>query len=115
MCPLELDRDNLNCKEVTTMNQIHAYKIDLTKIDGNGDFFCPKCGSKISPDDETEEVYCILNIYVNKYGLEEVEILCNNCSSHIHLTGFSLLEKISEMTEKVEEGKEEAPWYIPHM
>lgn len=98
------------------MNPIHAYKIDLTKIDGNGDFCCPKCGSKISPEDETEKVYCILDINVNRHGLEEVEILCNNCSSHIHLTGFSLLEKMSEMTkEELEEEKEEAPWYIPHM
>ena len=98
------------------MNPIQAYKIDLTKIDGNGDFFCPKCGSKISPEDETEEIYCILNININKYGLKEIEILCNNCSSHIHLTGFSLLEKMSEMTkEKVEGEKEEVLWYFPHM
>jgi len=76
------------------MMQMHAYKIDLTKIDGNGDFACPRCGTKISPDDETEEVYSILGSKVNRNGLEEVIICCRKCSSHIHLTGFSLLHKI---------------------
>jgi hypothetical protein len=76
------------------MRQIHAYKIDLTKIEGNGDFACPRCGTKISPDDQTETVYSILGSKVNSNGLEEVIICCRKCSSHIHLTGFSLLQKI---------------------
>jgi hypothetical protein len=76
------------------MRQIHAYKIDLTKIEGNGDFACPRCGTKISPDDQTETVYSILGSKVNSNGLEEVIICCRKCSSHIYLTGFSLLQKI---------------------
>ena len=41
------------------MKQAYAYKLDLTKIDGTGDFSCPKCGAIISPDDATEETYAL--------------------------------------------------------
>ena len=75
------------------MKQTQEYRIDLTKIDGDGDFSCPRCGAKISPDDETEEVYSILEPRVNNKGLEELLICCNRCSSHIQLTGFSSLQK----------------------
>jgi hypothetical protein len=77
------------------MEQKQAYKVDLTKIDGNGDFPCPRCGNVISPDETTEKTYCILEPKVNSHGLEEVVIFCNTCKSQIHLTGFSLLEKLS--------------------
>ena len=79
------------------MKQAYAYTVDLTKIDGKGDFSCPKCGTVISPDDTTEETYSILEPKMNSHGLEELVICCNNCSSQIHLTGFSLLEKLSIM------------------
>jgi hypothetical protein len=81
-------------KEAETMKQIHAFKIDLTKIEGNGDLTCPRCGTKISPDDETEATYSILGSKVNSNCLDEVLICCNKCSSHIHLTGFSLLQEM---------------------
>ena len=77
------------------MEQTQAYKVDLTKIDGNGDFPCPKCGNVISPDETTEETYSILEPKVNSHGLEEVVLCCNKCESHINLIGFSLLEKLS--------------------
>ena len=77
------------------MKQAYAYTVDLTKIDGKGDFSCPKCGVEISPDDTTEETYSIVELKVNNYGLEEIVICCNNCSSQIHMTGFSLFEKLS--------------------
>jgi DNA-directed RNA polymerase subunit RPC12/RpoP len=89
------------------MKHIHAYKIDLTKIEGNGDFACPRCGTKISPDDETEAIYSILGSKVNSNGLEEVMIRCNKCSSHIHLTGFSLLQEMEtgeELNEREKKG-----------
>ncbi len=79
------------------MKQAYAYTVDLTKIDGKGDFSCPKCGTVISPDDTTEETYSLVEPKVNNHGLEELVICCNNCSSQIHLTGFSLLEKLSIM------------------
>lgn len=77
------------------MEQTQVFKLDLTKIDGNGDFSCPRCGNTISPDDTAEETYCILETKVNDYGLEAVEICCNNCKSHKYLTGFSLLKELS--------------------
>jgi hypothetical protein len=77
------------------MEQTHAYKLDLTKIDGDGDFSCPRCGSIISPDDTTEKTYCVLEPKVNTHGLEEIVICCNMCKSHIYLTGFSLLQELS--------------------
>ncbi len=75
------------------MKQANVYRVDLTKIEGNGDFSCPRCGVMISPDDSTEEKYSVLESKVNRNGLEEVVILCNSCGSHIHLTGFSLLQE----------------------
>ncbi len=77
------------------MKQTYAYTVDLTKISGEGDFSCPVCETVISPDDTTEETYTILEPKVDKHGLVEVVICCNKCSSQIHLTGFSLLEKLS--------------------
>jgi hypothetical protein len=75
------------------MKQTH--RIDLTKIDGDGAFSCPQCGIMISPEDSTEEKYSILEPKVSSDGLEEVEILCNSCGSHIRLTGFSILQEIA--------------------
>jgi len=77
------------------MAQTQAYKLDLTEINGDGDFLCPRCGTLISPDETSEETYTILEPKVNNYGLEEIVISCNTCKSHIHLTGFSLLHKLS--------------------
>jgi len=87
------------------MEQIHAYKIDLTKIEGKGDFPCPRCGTKISPDDKTEKTYSILELKVSSHGLEEIVIRCNRCYSHIHLTGFSLLQKIELAEEELKSRK----------
>jgi hypothetical protein len=86
------------------MKQRHPHKIDLTKIEGNGDFACPRCETKISPDDETEAVYSILGSKVNSNGLEVV-ICCHKCSSHIHLTGFSLMQEMKMPEEELKERK----------
>jgi len=72
--------------------QVLVTELDLTKIDGNGDFPCPKCGVIISPEDETEDVYIILEETVRNDALEEMLIQCNKCGSQIRLTGFSILE-----------------------
>jgi uncharacterized C2H2 Zn-finger protein len=99
------------------MKQMQVYTVDLTKIDGSGDFPCPRCGAAISPDDRTEEVYSILKTKVDSHGLEELVIRCNRCASQLHLTGFSLLQKLSEIDEeKLENEKREAtPCYITHV
>ena len=64
------------------------YTIDLTQIDGDGSFPCPKCGTVISPEDESEEVYKIVDTKVVNDELVELVIMCSECSSHIKLTGF---------------------------
>jgi hypothetical protein len=98
------------------MKQIHACRIDLTKIEGNGDFACPGCGTKISPDDETETAYSIQGSKVNDNGLKELVICCRKCSSHIHLTGFSLLREMEMPKEKLEGSRERnQSCYISHV
>ena len=68
-----------------------VYELDLTRIQGNGDFPCPNCGVTLSPEDETEDVYCILETKVEGQALEELVIQCNKCASQIRLIGFPIL------------------------
>jgi hypothetical protein len=72
--------------------QMLVTELDLTKIDGNGDFPCPKCGISISPEDESEDVYIIVEEKVRDDALEELVIQCNKCGCQIRLTGFPALE-----------------------
>jgi predicted RNA-binding Zn-ribbon protein involved in translation (DUF1610 family) len=69
-------------------NKNMMYIIDLTKIDGDGNFPCPKCGTIISPDDETEEIYQIVETRVKGDQLTELILTCNKCRSKIKLVGF---------------------------
>jgi len=71
-----------------TVNKNMTYTIDLTKIDGDGAFPCPKCGVMISPEDETEEVYQIVETRVKNDELAELTLICNKCGSKIKLVGF---------------------------
>jgi len=64
------------------------YTIDLTKIDGDGAFPCPKCGTIISPEDETEESYQIVETKVKDDELAELVLMCSKCGSTIKLVGF---------------------------
>ncbi|PVX27783.1 MAG: hypothetical protein CW716_00490 [Candidatus Bathyarchaeum sp.] len=73
------------------MKQQMVYLVELSTIQGTGDFACPKCGLVLSPDDETEENYCILEPIVKANQLDALVIQCQNCQSSIRLTGFSLL------------------------
>jgi predicted RNA-binding Zn-ribbon protein involved in translation (DUF1610 family) len=74
-------------KEAVTKKSV-IYTVDLTKIDGDGAFSCPKCGTIISPDDETEEAYRIVETKVKNDELAELVLICNKCGSKIRLTGF---------------------------
>jgi predicted RNA-binding Zn-ribbon protein involved in translation (DUF1610 family) len=65
-----------------------AYTVDLTKIDGDGSFPCPKCGTIISPEDESEQIYKIIDTKVNNDELVELIVMCGNCGTNIKLTGF---------------------------
>jgi uncharacterized protein with PIN domain len=73
------------------VKQLLVYDLDLIKLDGKGDFVCPCCGVLISPDDETEEVYSVLEAKVRDNVLENLMIRCNRCGSKIVLTGFSMM------------------------
>lgn len=78
-------------KKTSTM-RTRAFVVDLTKIEGSGDFQCPNCGIMISPDDESEDTYVIEEVKMKKNEqLEELRVRCNNCKSTIHITGFSTL------------------------
>jgi predicted RNA-binding Zn-ribbon protein involved in translation (DUF1610 family) len=81
--------------ELKTMKQSQSaiLKVDITKVEGDGDFPCPKCGVTISPDDETETVYTIIDTKIRKQSLEELVIQCNKCGSKIRLVGFLSMEK----------------------
>jgi hypothetical protein len=70
------------------------YTIDLTRIKGRGEFRCPNCGVKISPDDETEDVYTVLKTVMKGNSLEKIVLQCKKCQSHIHLIGFNLIDRI---------------------
>ncbi|MFX0211019.1 MAG: hypothetical protein ACFFDT_33885 [Candidatus Hodarchaeota archaeon] len=72
------------------MKQPLVHTVDLTKIQGDGDFPCPSCGAIMSPEDETEDVYCILETKIKDQALEEIVIRCKKCESKIRLVGFLL-------------------------
>jgi len=68
------------------------YNINLVSIDGDGSFPCPKCGMTISPEDETEKSYKIIDTKVINQELAELVIACGKCGSTIKLTGFQGLD-----------------------
>jgi hypothetical protein len=76
------------------LRQLRFYEIDLNRIQGDGNFLCPSCGITISPEDETEEVYSILEPIIRDNILEEVIIQCNRCANRIQVTGFSKLYSV---------------------
>ncbi|UCH37702.1 MAG: hypothetical protein JSV76_00535 [Candidatus Bathyarchaeota archaeon] len=66
--------------------------IDLKTADEEGNFPCPTCGTVISPDDETEEVYTVLDTTLEDDGsLEQMIIRCNICKNQLTLEGFDML------------------------
>jgi len=72
------------------MKQTHqaTFRVNITQIEEDGDFPCPKCGATISPDDETETVYEIVDTKMKRQNLEELVILCKRCESRIRFVGF---------------------------
>ncbi|MGD6933961.1 MAG: hypothetical protein ACQCN5_07140 [Candidatus Bathyarchaeia archaeon] len=66
-----------------------TFLIDLAQVEGDGSFKCPKCGLAISPEDETEDNYEIVDTKVKNDELVELVINCGRCDSTIRLTGFN--------------------------
>ena len=48
------------------MRSARAYTVDLTKTAGTGEVMCPKCGNLLSPDDDTDKAYIILEAVTKK-------------------------------------------------
>jgi len=64
------------------------YDVDLEKLEGEGDFPCPRCSTRISPDDESDEIYEIVETRIENGELEKLVIVCKNCLSRIDIAGF---------------------------
>lgn len=84
--------------------------IDIKTADEEGNFSCPICATLISPDDETEKVYTVLDTTLDDDGnLEQMVIRCNVCKKSLTLEGFDMLfeEERSrvELTEDVTKSK----------
>jgi len=79
----------------TRMGQMSALKVNLNSIEGDGEFPCPSCGVMISPDDDSEKAYKIIDIETFKDGsLKTLTIVCRKCRSTIILEGFELLNNL---------------------
>ncbi|NLF87492.1 hypothetical protein GX563_01565 [Candidatus Bathyarchaeota archaeon] len=79
-----------------TAHQLTVYRMELDEINRNGSLPCPGCGAHISPDDQTEEVYTLLDVNMGNYGLDEIAIQCNRCQSQIYISGFSKAEQLTK-------------------
>jgi predicted RNA-binding Zn-ribbon protein involved in translation (DUF1610 family) len=78
----------------TRMGQMSALKVNLTAIEGEGEFPCPSCGVMISPDDDSEKTYKIIDLDTFDSGsLKTLTIVCRKCQSTIIIEGFELLDK----------------------
>lgn len=87
------------------IKQILSYKVDLAETDREGAFHCPLCRNSISPDEDSEKGYSILETKVNATGLEEVVISCNRCGSQINLTSFPPNDWLSKTKKKREKDR----------
>lgn len=78
---------------------LSVHKVNLSNISGDGEFPCPKCGSAISPDDETEDTYTIVDTVVDyNDSLESLVIKCKKCKIKINLEGFDSLTEEDNKT-----------------
>ena len=76
------------------MGQKSVYKINLTKIEGDGGFPCPVCNTIISPEDESGKTYDIINVDSKTDGsLRRIIVLCKKCRSKINIEGFEALDE----------------------
>jgi hypothetical protein len=86
-----------------------SFTVDLTKIKGGGEFPCPSCDSLISPDDESEETYTIIDtIMSDEDYLERMVIQCNTCNNIINVEGFDALSEEEDVGIEVSEALPES-------
>ncbi len=72
----------------TEVRKNAQYTIDLAQTEGEGSFPCPKCGAMISPDDDSEETYKIVDTKMLNGELVGLVMSCCSCGTVIKLTGF---------------------------
>ena len=71
------------------------FRINLTKIEGDGEFSCPDCSTTISPDDCSGLNYDILGVITLATGtVKEIIVKCRGCQSILYLGGFDLLNDL---------------------
>jgi len=70
------------------LKQIQPRMIDLTKIEGNEDFPYPNRRVTISPEDQIESVYSVLEAKIQNMSLEELVIASNECVIDVRFVGF---------------------------
>ncbi len=66
--------------------------LDTNSIEDDGSFQCPNCGNRISPDDESEETYKLLDTKVVGDELAELVVSCGTCGTVIKVVGIQALE-----------------------
>ena len=77
------------------MGQVAAHQVDLNAIEGDGTFLCPSCGETISPEDESESTYEIIDITTQEDGsLMTLTIRCKKCDSTTVVEGFEALDDL---------------------
>jgi hypothetical protein len=87
-------KDMMSRELLKRSGEIHT--IDLSQVEGDGSFKCLKCGTSISPEDETEEVYTIIDTKVVKDELVELVVSCAKCKTIIKLTGFQQTAELAD-------------------
>ena len=88
-------------QEEKGMEQIAAFRVDLNKIEGDGEFPCPSCGTLISPDDESNTTYEIIDVKTEEDGSpKSLNILCKMCGNTIIIEGFEALNEFDDLNEE---------------
>jgi predicted RNA-binding Zn-ribbon protein involved in translation (DUF1610 family) len=67
-----------------------ACAMPVEQVNEDGSFKCPKCNAIISPDDETEDAYKILETKMVEDEIAEIIIECRACGTIITLAGSQL-------------------------
>ena len=71
---------------------VAEYPVSFSSLANDGSFNCTKCGIKISPEDETNENYEIIDTEIHDGEIAELIITCGKCGSILKLTGFQQIE-----------------------
>ena len=87
-----------------------TFRVDITKMVGGADIQCPRCNNLISPDDQSEEAYSIVDTIMGEEDDELIRVVirCNRCESIISLEGFEALSEKEETKIQISEAHVES-------